>query len=210
MPVNLPLGYSQVTLMIRNAASPRSAMISYVVQQAGGSELMSVTATGEANAFTAAGSLKSVMDSGATLWNIHIREGSSAASTNSDDFPQGIVGSTGLTGTPPNCSLLVRKKTALPGRHGRGRFFFPFMLAATTVDEAGIIAGATLTTLQTAFNTWYGQHTTSGRGMLLFHPDREAGGAAPPGTIIAGAAPTPILDLQCMPLIGSQRRRLGR
>lgn len=97
---------------------------------------------------------------------------------------------------PPNCAVLVQKRTALGGRRNRGRFYVPG-IPEGNVDEVGTIAGATLSTWQTIVNdilsTFVALLTVD--ACVLLHNT-------------APFAPTPITDLEVAAKIATQRRRL--
>lgn len=96
------------------------------------------------------------------------------------------------------CAVLVRKTTNLGGRKGRGRMYFPG-LHSTHVDSGGTISSGTLTTLQTAFETFANDLLDSPEidRLVLLH---SAG----------GPAPTTIQALTVEGSLATQRRRARR
>lgn len=98
----------------------------------------------------------------------------------------------------PNVSTLWQKRTALGGRRNRGRAYIPPVLPSEgQVDALGVIASATITTLQTAYNAFLTAAAVSGLEPVLFHQS-------------APYTPTPITSFQLQPLVATQRRRLRR
>ena len=119
-----------------------------------------------------------------------------------DGVPQDAVGGDSSETLPPNCAYLVRKKTGLGGRRGRGRFYVPCP-DETQVDRNGAIAGAWLTAIQTNLDdmmeAW---GTTAGLGFVtpvILH--RSEGEGIEP-------APTVVTLLEVDGHIATQRRRL--
>lgn len=95
---------------------------------------------------------------------------------------------------PQNCAYLVRKRTALGGRRGRGRMYVPpFWFSEATVDSRGYLTSAAVTAAQTRMNNWF-----SGSGWVILHA---------PG-ISATPDPTEIVSFVVQNQIATQRRRM--
>jgi hypothetical protein len=103
---------------------------------------------------------------------------------------------------PPNCSYLVRKRTDLAGRRGRGRMYFPGPREAD-VDVVGNVTEATVGVWNAALADWY-TALTSAVGARYYPPvvlhKSEGIGEEPP--------PTPITQFTMDDKIATQRRRL--
>ena len=117
---------------------------------------------------------------------------------------QGVSSQAPLAGTtvseclPPNCAFLVRKGTALAGRKGRGRMFFPPMLVGEGgVGSNGVISGNIIEP-QTRLNLFRADLIDGGFPMVLLHKDEG----------INTVAPTPVTSLSMQMLLATQRRRL--
>lgn len=106
------------------------------------------------------------------------------------------VGTTDLGALPSSLALLVRKQTALGGRHGRGRFFWP-VLGESLIGDGGIISPTALANLQTGFDEFLVDLTTADAEMVLLHAD-------------ALTVPTPVTSLSVQTLCATQRRRMRR
>lgn len=107
---------------------------------------------------------------------------------------------------PSNCAALVSKTTFTGGRRGRGRMFIPWTLAEGAVNEVGQISSTALANQQTAADDFLAALAAAGPSsdatpMFLLH---NSEGETPPGS------PSEVTALTVSPLIGSQRRRLGR
>jgi hypothetical protein len=103
------------------------------------------------------------------------------------------------TGTPltSNTSVLVRKETALGGRHGRGRMFVPgIQVSEIDVDESGLIGTTDLTAIQVTWTAFFDAMVASTCLPVLLHAD--------------GSTPNAITALRVQPIVATQRRRMRR
>jgi hypothetical protein len=113
-----------------------------------------------------------------------------------------VVGGGSAIPLPQNCSWLVRKRTDLAGRRGRGRMYWPGV-AEGNVGATGVIDGATVTAQQTRCDAWYAALTTA-VGARYYPPvvlHRSEGIGEEP-------LPTPITTFVMDNRIATQRRRL--
>lgn len=102
------------------------------------------------------------------------------------------------TSVPPNSSVILRKRTPLAGRAFRGRMYLPScFINETLVDNAGVIAGSAVTTLQNRANAWLAAATAQGRSLVLLHE------ASSPASI-----PTALTALTIDSVLGTQRKRM--
>ncbi len=102
---------------------------------------------------------------------------------------------------PQNVAMLVKKTTNQGGRRGRGRMFFPHLLAESTVDETGNIGQSTVTAYQDLLNTVRTQLAAIGGGPVLLHATSLTSVAGPP---------TPVNAFVLSSVVATQRRRLRR
>lgn len=74
------------------------------------------------------------------------------------------VGSGGAISAPRQVAALTTWKTAIAGKHGRGRTYWPFP-PANAVTADGVILAAYLTAIQTLYNAYlnFGAFATGGR-----------------------------------------------
>lgn len=128
------------------------------------------------------------------------------------DLPEAIAGAGGADSIPQNCALIVRKRTATGGRANSGRIFQPGMLTPGDVDNAGNIAGATVTALQSTWDTFLSDGAASTFDMVLLHSKfvRDPADPPPATTMMANPHTTPsvVTALTVEPIIATQRRRL--
>jgi hypothetical protein len=109
------------------------------------------------------------------------------------EAPRTVQGTQGGNPLPSNCSLLVRKQSALGGRQGRGRFYVPLVaINELDVNPNGIIVAEAVTALQGA---WDRMHA-------LISPVILHDGLSP------DALPTPITRFVVQNQIATQRRRM--
>jgi hypothetical protein len=112
------------------------------------------------------------------------------------DYPLSVAGSVAVATIPPNCAMLIKKNTALGGRHGRGRLFVPpFNLREEYTDNAGYLTPAVQASQQAAWSLFLEALDTNALGPRLFHTDPVA-------------LPTTITSLQVTSQLGTQRRRM--
>lgn len=114
-----------------------------------------------------------------------------------------VVGtlSTASSQMPQNCAILVQKRTATPGRRGRGRMYWPG-LVESEVNAVGTLDGISIGRMNTMLNSWKATITSSPQLLqpVLFHSE----GATPaPG-------PSIITSFTVSPVMATQRRRLRK
>lgn len=97
-----------------------------------------------------------------------------------------------------NVAALFLKRTALPGRKGRGRMFWPYM-SDSDVDAVGNLASTAVTRYTTMITAWRTAITSSSHfnDPALFHTTSTPDA-------------TPITAITVSPVAATQRRRLRR
>lgn len=151
----------------------------------------------------------SLMQDGARLSTVYTYTGLTMISGNVTgphtitEQPDSLAGTMIAQVLPPNCALLVTKRTALLGRRYRGRMFFPGgYLPESEVSSAGIIDPAVLSGHAVTLDEWLQDLEDSLNPMYLLHqfdPDD------PESTPVL---PTKVTQLQAAPLIATQRNRM--
>lgn len=136
-----------------------------------------------------------------TLMGGHFLEQTSAGIRRWDASVTAAVGTLVGNALPINCSILVKKQTALGGRRNRGRMFFPCPEESAT-DPAGVYAPASVT----AFNVQTAKLLTGGTVHTAF------GFLGDPVVLHETGSQTPaeVTDLVTQSKIATQRRRLRR
>lgn len=189
----------------------------YVIRLAGDSEDMVVTCGHEldsasgANADDAANDLfiafkneliPAFFNAEYSLDNVTVYLGQDGPTlVNISDQPAEVGGGS-FNVQPPNVAYLIRKRTDLGGRRGRGRFYMP-CVSESTVDAVGNVSTTAQTNIQTALDDWMTALTDT-IGSRLYPPvvlHRSEGiGTEPP--------PTPITRFTIDSKVATQRRRL--
>lgn len=168
-----PLG-AQCVLGVQNATGLTPAQIGAQVSTAWQNRLRAQTMTGY------------------TLADIAVTNGPSSAPTVGTTVV-GLAGSQAGALLPPNCAFLVRKITAVGGRKGRGRVFYP-SLGETFVDDAGNLTGGVAASSDTRWNGFRTDLAAANLPLALFHA--------------LGTTPDLITLFQTQGRIATQRDRL--
>jgi len=109
--------------------------------------------------------------------------------------PANLQGTLGANVLPPNCCVLVKKKTARGGRKGRGRNYWPCMwFGEGDVSSVGIIDPAIVTAVETEMQAALDLQAATNFPPMLLHED--------------GTTPNGIQVLEVSSLLATQRRRL--
>lgn len=107
-----------------------------------------------------------------------------------------IVGTASGSTPPPNCSLLVAKRTNTGGRSGRGRLYQPICnISETNITSQGDLLGATYAGFVGLYDAFYDAIIAAGRAPCLLHSNPLA-------------TPSPIVAFEVQQRIATQRRRL--
>lgn len=106
---------------------------------------------------------------------------------------------------PQNCAYLIRKKTGLGSRRGRGRFYMP-SVNEVAVSAIGVIGGAQLGAVQAAWTEFFeacrdGVGEAPAAPLVVLH-DAAGAGVEPPPTVITA--------LEVDDVIATQRQRLRK
>jgi len=109
---------------------------------------------------------------------------------------------------PANSAALIKKSTGFGGRFNHGRTYFPFLLDQNSVSENGTVDGATITAINGVAATFLAQLTTDGTAMVIAQKVFNAPLA--PHYVTHINMGNPVTSYAIEPLIGTQRRRLGR
>lgn len=128
-----------------------------------------------------------------------------------------LVGSDAGEALPPQCALVVTHASGLIGRRHRGRaYVFGFTEA---VQAAGVFTPAVITTMTTAYTTWFNKYKDSGTDPKIkfgVWSERTAFGCEwrgdpPQHVVIEGPNPdqafTPVTGFNIRPNVNTQRRR---
>jgi hypothetical protein len=130
-----------------------------------------------------------------TLQSILVKNGPNSTGPFAE-LAVGVDGGASLVSVSPAVSLLVQKRTALGGRHGRGRMFVPGLPEAAT-NKHGEVLSANVDTLILDFLGFFDDMAASDLPLVVLH------GAVSP-------SPTLVTSLDPQTILATQRRRQRR
>ncbi len=128
-----------------------------------------------------------------TLTNIHVKFGPNDVGP-SFDLPVSHQGTLSGQGVTPNTALLVKKSTAVGGRRGRGRSYWPG-IEEGVIDAYGNIDPTAQSTFQDILTTFKNALSDSSIPMVVLHAQ-------------SGFTPHLVSSLAVQPVAATQRRRL--
>jgi hypothetical protein len=193
-----PPGFSDVSIRFDLAGMARPAYVTFAVDSSETDPLL--TAADVLNAWSFTGSINARLDSNVTVSEITVRQGTDGGEDLVGVLSATTVGGRAGTSGPPSVAVLVHKRTARGGRRGRGRMFLPWCLNTSSVSENGVIQTSDVNTIAASCIVFKDQLAASGSPMVLLHN---------PGQTAMGP-PDLVTTMSVSPLIGTQRRRLGR
>lgn len=118
------------------------------------------------------------------------------------EHPDSVVGTLSPSPSPPNCAMIIQKKTGIGGRRYRGRAFVPpVMLNDADVDAAGNLSAGLAASHTVLWENFRTSLENGNVGPVLVHQYEE-------GVTTGRVAPTDIIAFQAAGKIGTQRRRL--
>jgi hypothetical protein len=199
-----PPGFASCSYELRHSLMSRSAFLTFGVDPTATDP--NGIATSLASAFAAPGSLFTTLDSNVQLQQTRVSLGTDGTEDIVGTSPQLVACTLGGTSPPANCAVLVHKRTARGGRRGRGRMYIPWACSVSSIGESGVVLAADITRIGTAVAAWAAQVTSLVGPLVILHRPSTPGTIHPsvPGT------PNPVTSFVVDPLVGTQRRRLGR
>jgi hypothetical protein len=189
----VPVGFAAIVIPFKHPDSPREAVITFGVDADPSLTTGPEVAAAVWLAFHT--SIRGVVDSAVALGPVRgsYNVGGGPIPFEGDDEDNGAVAMAAL---PCNSALLVKKRSLLSGRANRGRYYIPWCLEESVVGEFGQIGPTTITDHQAIQDEFLTALTTEGVPMVILHNG--------PGT------PAGVSSLTVDPVIGTQRRRIGR
>lgn len=195
--LHIPESCAQVSFWLRHAAMAREAAVTCGIRGIGG---VTPTETDLEQAGTEfMDAWGSRFDNQVTLTRVQGTYEIGTRTYGSLTVPMSIAGSGVQSSPPPNVAVLVQKRTALLGRRGRGRMFFPWGVDESGVDEAGNIETAVRTAYQTGGANFIAGLASAGLEAVLLHTYPTTG---------SPMAAAPISAFVPSPIVATQRRRL--
>lgn len=192
----IPHGYGQVNFIFSGEACPTGAQVTFGVGLADADDDFE----------TVSGFLIDAIDSvdfPAIIENDSQLDGFLLKLGPNEDGPSAFVGHSkpgdaGSDGTVPNVAALVSKITNVGGRQGRGRLYWPFVMA-TWVDDGGVLGGGPRTEITTQWNTFREQLEGNAMSIVLLH-----------GESSPSKPPYKVENFLTQGKVATQRRRLRR
>lgn len=191
----IPLGYAQINWQFTGTGLPHGADVTLGVDVSSYGGTAADAASDARDAWNT--EVMPVLNQDVVLTNTHVKFGpnTTGAAADAAGSTPGAGSNTGMT---PNVTFLVHKTTLFGGHAGRGRMFIPG-LQESSVSEAGILDGGTVTALQTAMDD-----LLTALGTVLLIPVLLHGVGSPLTT------PSTIVDFTVDAKVATQRRRLRR
>lgn len=194
----IPDGFALCATALAHSTVVRPAFITYGVSSAFFSDDVALANAVQTATYNA---LKALIDTNVTFGPTTVRVGHGAAEPTvgvSTGVPP--LGTRAGTSPSPNVAILCSKLTSRGGRRGRGRTYLPWAVSTTDIQESGALISAWVTTVNTALASWKSGLAAASIPMVLLHSEGES----PAG------APNEVTSMVCSPLVGTQRRRMGR
>lgn len=200
----VPVGLTLALIRFRLTGDPQEMAITLGVGQAGADQTAEEEAENIADAVTGAGS---ILGSPAEYYSQWTFVGVTTKKQTATGFEVGehivnAVGTASGATLPVNTAMLVKKTTALGGRHNRGRCYMPLVgLDESDIDNNGMIASGELTSQQGRWDEFFDLLVAADVVPCLFHY---------PYTGTPEPAETNLTGFVVQPQVATQRRRLRR
>lgn len=141
------------------------------------------------------GDLRTVQTTFITLTSINVKFGPNDTGP-SFELPVSHQGTLTNEGVTPNTALLIKKTTAVGGRRGRGRMYWPG-IEEGVIDAYGNIDPGAQSTFQDKFTSFKESLSTNDVPMVVLHGQ-------------SGFTPHLVSSLIVQPVAATQRRRLRK
>lgn len=199
-----PPGFADIAIQITHIGLSRPAYLTFGIDPTA-TDPQNI-ASSIAETLNEALSIKTLIDQECVFSEVRVSLGTDGTEDLVGGLTTNVACTLGGTALPPNCALLVHKRTARGGRRGRGRLFIPWGAGETAVDEAGIISASHMGIATSALEFWRTSLASAQCPMVLLHQPSAPGTEHP----TAPGAPNVVTALTPDKLISTQRRRLGR
>lgn len=193
-----PEGFADCSVKLVLTGYNRPAYITFGVESAAIAPV--AVATNLRTQWLATASMNTSLDQSVIATEFTARTGSASGEDLVGSVTNATAGANNVGSPTPNVAVLAYKRTARGGRRGRGRWFLPWFIAETDLNEDGTILTAAQNTLQTRCETFRSLLNTNGTPMVLLHR---------PGKTVLGD-PTPVESIVIANVVSTQKRRLVR
>lgn len=187
----IPEGFANVIIPALHTSGTRPAAVTFGVRNDLGALTPQNVADQVWDAFST--NVLPLLDDQVTWGPIHVQLGVSGGIL-SGDGADSSVGGAAIDSVSSNTAVLVRKGSLVPGRRGRGRYFWPWAAADNVVSELGIWGAASVANFQGGQEDFLDALGLEQLPMVILHS-----GAGTPALVSA---------LSTQPLLATQRRRM--
>lgn len=206
--MTIPTGFAEVTLHWTGLGAPNGADVVFGVQNQADQPAGDIV--GDAGSAFIAANLDDRLADDVSITLIKVKLGPDETGA-SAEAAVSIPGTQGATSVTPAVSALAKKGTAIGGRRGRGRMYFPGV-SDTTFDDSGIMNGAAVTAWNTALAAFLTELDSRDIPMVLLHSPAtiwQLQNGQPRRVPTGDAVPAPYLvtTLTIDGRAGTQRRR---
>lgn len=190
--MTIPVGFAQITYQYLSTAYPLGAAWTIGCDPTGALSPDDVAALALAEHTQ---HLSAVQNVATTLTGVLVKFGPDATGPSSQ-VAATVPGTVNDPASPAGVAVLIRKNTALGGRRGRGRIYFPGIWDGA-VSAGGTVASGTVDAIQLAINSWNNELRIGlGGDLVLLHADLTT--------------PTVISSFSVQSTVATQRRRQRR
>lgn len=196
----IPAGYAECSVPFFHSALPRPAVVTWGVNLIGNVDPFSDQAEAIFQAFY--DNYDQNIDSQVVMGPSTMRVATATGEILTVEDPSSRAGTAVRESQPASVALLVHKRTDRGGRRGRGRFYLPWALGEASVSDTGRVDAPTLAIFDGIHAAFLLALVSPGVSspMVLLHSQ----GQTAPGD------PDEVVTMVSDPIIGTQRRRLGR
>jgi hypothetical protein len=200
----LPATYYHAAIFFTGAAVPRGAAMTF----AGKDELGTNDPLAIANTIVSAygTNVDPVMNTLITLAGCRVKMGPMSDGPFAE-VSASNAGAVAASAASPQVTFLIRKLTAIGGKHGSGRMFQPGV-AENDVDEKGTVLAAKLTALTTAWAGFASGLDTGNAKMHLAHQYGTYVNKKGVTVLIPARVPDAVTGVVVDSVVATQRRRL--
>lgn len=195
--MNIPVNYGQVNLIFGGDALPTGAQVTLGFQNVADEDSPTVIASQIGVVLEGCTDIWAATWNEVTLTSLLVKLGPNATGP-SAQVANVKVGTYSSSDGIPAASYLVQKTTAMGGRQGKGRMYWPGV-PLQDVNEAGVIVPSLRTALQTGMTELFVEMNAAGYPLVLLrHEDSPI------------QTPEVLTNLSVQSVIATQRRRQRR
>lgn len=121
-----------------------------------------------------------------------------------------LAGSAAASYPPPQVAVIVKKITSTFGRHGRGRFYIPWIASEAAIDEGGNINSGTVASIDTQSGIFFAALVSAHLPLILARATRAIDPVTGKSYVTAWEIGATVDHLQTEAVCATQRRRLAR